>query len=217
MAEGQAVSSGGQALFPTDTGALPYDARLALCKLLSGPCMDPLSPHWPALLRDEAPIRARLSEVFLDLVVDRERKVAFTRPADTGDLDTPVLLRSTQLSYLESVLLLHLRQTLVEADSQGQRAVVEEGELLETLEVYAAGNGGDRVGAAKRMHAAIEKMRKNTILQGIRGEDRRYEVSPTLRLLFTAEDVIALGKTYRALAAGGEVGTDAREGNDDDQ
>lgn len=187
--------------FDRDTGALAYDARLALCKLLTGPCIDPDSTLWPALLRDEEDVRARLSELFLDLVIDRERKVAFTRPAETGDLDAPVLQRATPLSFIESVLLLHLRQALVDADTRGERAVVEEAELHEALGLYAGAQGGDQVQVAKRVNAAIEKMRKNTILQGIRGEDARFEVSPTLRLLFTPEEVAAMGAAYR-LAAG---------------
>jgi len=201
-------------LYPEDHGSLAFDSRLALCKLLSGPCVDPDSPLWTALLRDEAVVRSRLSEVFMELVIDRERKVAFTRPAETGDMDVPVLQRSTPLSYLESVLLLHLRQVLVDADTRGERAVVEEADLLETLAIYATGTGVDQVLATKRMNAAIDKMRKNTILQGIRGEDRRFEVSPTLRLLFPAEEVAALSAAYRAL--NGASGTAVTAGEDDD-
>jgi len=202
-------------LFPEDRGSLAFDARLVLCKLLSGPCLDPDSPLWTALLRDEATVRSRLSEVFLELVIDRERKVAFTRPAETGELDVPVLQRSTPLSYLESVLLLHLRQVLVEADTRGERAVVEEAELLDTLAIYATGSGADQVLATKRMNAAIDKMRKNTILQGIRGEDRRFEVSPTLRLLFPAEEVAALSAAYRALIGAGGAAVTTGEDDDD--
>ncbi|OGU20531.1 MAG: hypothetical protein A2580_06940 [Hydrogenophilales bacterium RIFOXYD1_FULL_62_11] len=201
-------------LFPEDRGALAYDSRLALCKLLTGPCIDPDSPLWPPLLRDEAEVRSRLAEVFLDLVIDRERKVAFTRPAETGELDVPVLQRSTPLSYLESVLLLHLRQVLVDADTRGERAVVEESELLEVLGVYAPGAGADQVLATKRISAAIDKMRKNTILQGIRGDDRRFEVSPTLRLLFPAEEVAALAGAYQALASGNAA---SQSSEDDDE
>ncbi|MCD9047885.1 DUF4194 domain-containing protein [Luteimonas sp. MHLX1A] len=193
-------------LFPSDTGTLALDARLALCKLLTGPYIDQDSPHWPALLRDEAVLRSRLSDVFLELVLDRDRKVAFTRQADTGELDTPILLRSTPLSYLESVLLLHLRQVLVDAENQGLRAAVDESEIVEHLELYTPA-GGDRVAAAKRISAAIDKMRKNTILQAIRGAERRYEVSPTLRLLFNADDVEAMAASYRALA-GAAVSTE---------
>ena len=199
----------GASLFPTDTGMLTLDARLALCKLLTGPYIDQDSPHWPALLRDEAVLRSRLSDVFLELVLDRDRKVAFTRQADTGELDTPILLRSTPLSYLESVLLLHLRQVLVDAENQGLRAAVDESEIVEQLELYTPA-GGDRVAAAKRITAAIDKMRKNTILQSIRGAERRYEVSPTLRLLFNADDVEAMAASYRALA-GAAVSTEEED------
>lgn len=191
-------------LFASDSGTLPLETRLALCKLLSGPYVDQDSAHWPALLRDELLLRSRLSDVFLELVLDRDRKVAFTRQADTGELDTPILLRSTPLSYLESVLLLHLRQILVDAENQGERAAVDESELVEHLELYTPA-GGDRVAAQKRISAAIDKMKKNTILQAIRGAERRFEVSPTLRLLFNADDVQAMAAAYRALAGQDEA------------
>ena len=79
------------ALYPRDTGALPMDTRLALCKLLTGPFIDAESRHWTVVLRDEEILRSRLSEMFLDLMLDRDRRVAFTRQADTADLDTPTL------------------------------------------------------------------------------------------------------------------------------
>lgn len=201
-------------LFVSDTGTLPLDTRQVLCKLLTGPYVDQDSPHWPALLRDEALLRSRLSDVFLDLVLDRDRKVAFSRQADTGELDSPILLRSTPLSFLESVLLLHLRQLLVDAENRGQRAVVDESELVEHLGLYTS-VGSDRAGGAKRVMAAIDKLKKNTILQGIRNADRRYEISPTLRLLFTARDVEAMAATYRELAAGAGGGEDQDTEDDD--
>lgn len=193
------------ALFAGDHGALPLDTRLALCKLLTGPFIDLDSPFWPSVLRDEAMLRSRLSDVFLELILDRERQVAFTRQADTGDLATPVLLRSTPLTFIDSVLLLHLRQILVDAETRDQRAVVDESDLQDHLAIYATGAGNDKVGASKRIGAAIEKMKKNNILQSIRSADKRYEVSPTLRLLFSANDVETLGETYRTIASGETV------------
>lgn len=199
-------------LYAGDQGQMPLDARLALCKLLTGPFIDHDSPHWSAILREEALLRSRLADVFLELILDRERQVAFTRQADTGELDTPVLLRSAPLTYIESVLLLHLREMLIDAETRGERAVTDEPELLNALELFA-GVGGDRVGANKRISAAIEKMKRNGVLSGIRGADKRYEISPALRLLFTANDVEALGKAYRKIASG-EVLTGEDEVND---
>ncbi|MFT4249303.1 MAG: DUF4194 domain-containing protein [Pseudomonas sp.] len=189
------------ALFPGDAGRLPLEARRALCQLLSGPSVD-AQRHgrlWPALLRSEAAIRAALSELFLELVLDREAGIAFTRQADTGELEAPVLLRSSPLTFIDSALLLHLRQQLAEADVRGQRAVVEEAELAEALSVYEKNLSTDRAGFARRVAAAVVKMKDNHILTRLRGEQERYEVSPALKLLFSAEDVAALIQVYRQL------------------
>ena len=149
-------------LYPGDVGALPLDARRALCQLLSGPSID-AGRHgqlWPALLRHEPVLRARLADLFLELVIDAEAGVAFTRQADTGELGTPVLLRSAPLTFIDSVLLLHLRQQLAEADAHGNRAVVEEGALVDVLSVYEKNLSTDRAGFARRVSAAIVKMKE---------------------------------------------------------
>ena len=113
-------------LFAGDTGTLPLETRRTLVQLLSGPYLD--GRHhpklWPVLVRDEAVLRARLSELFLDLVLDAEQQVAFTRQADVGELDAPVLLRRSPLTFLDSVVLLFLRHRLTQADAHNERAVV---------------------------------------------------------------------------------------------
>nr|WP_045728785.1 DUF4194 domain-containing protein [Xanthomonas sp. GPE 39] len=191
----------GNGLFAGDSGALPLDARRVLCQLLSGPSVDAQrhSTLWPALLRNEAAIRSALSELFLELVLDRETGIAFTRQADTGELETPVLLRSAPLTFIDSVLLLHLRQQLAEADARGVRAVVEEAQLSDALAVYEKNVSTDRAGFLRRVGNAVQKMKDNHVLTRLRGEEQRYEVSPALKLLFSAEDVAALAQVYREL------------------
>ncbi len=157
---------------------------------------------WPALLRNEAAIRQVLCELFLELVLDREGGVAFTRQADTAELESPTLLRSAPLTFIESVLLLFLRQQLAEADTRGERAVVDEAQLVEALSVYEKNVSTDRAGFARRVLTAIGKMRENQLLSRLRGSEERYEVSPVLKLLFSAEDVQALVVAYRGLREG---------------
>lgn len=201
-------------LFPGDTGSLPFDARRVLCQLLAGPSVD-AQRHallWPVLLREEAGIRARLNELFLELMLDRDLQVAFVRQADTGEMEAPTLLRSSPLTFIDSVLLLALRQKLSEAEAQGQRAAVELDELHAQLAVYEPPGGTDRAGFTKKLNAAIEKMKRNNVLQPIRGSDGRFEVSPTLKLLFSAEDVQALGAVYCAHRGGSsEVSDDVED------
>src|ERR1700677_625853 len=174
-------------LFQGDTGSLTLDTRRALAQLLAGPALDGRRHPklWPVLLRDEEILRSRLAELFLELVTDRDAQVAFTRRADTGDLEVPTLLRRAQLTFIDSILLLDLRQRLAQAESRGERATVSTEEIIEHLSPYERSGSTDRAGYTKRIHASIEKIKKHNILQKIRSSDDRFEISATLKLLFS--------------------------------
>lgn len=193
---------GGSGLFQGDTGRLDVDTRRVLVQLLLGPAMDARrqSKLWPVLLREEALVRSRLHELFLDLVIDRDQQVAFTRQIQCEELDVPILLRKASLTFLETALLLFLRQRLTQADAQLERAVVSPPEMREHLMVFERADNQDRSGFANRVTAAIDKAGKLGLLRALgRGADR-YEISPTLKLLFSAEDIQALTRTYAALS-----------------
>jgi len=192
-------------LFAGDIGELPLDTRRALVQLLSGPSIDGHrhSKLWSVLVRDEGVIRKRLADLFLELVIDRDLQVAFTRQFDTGDLEDAKLLRRSQLTFIDSVLLLYLRQQLAQAASHGERAVVSKEEIVENLKIYEKTGSTDKAGFDKRIHASIEKLKKNNIIQKIRSSDDRFEVSPTLKLLFSAEEIQALSKLYQRIAEDG--------------
>lgn len=189
-------------LFLGDSGELALDTRRALVQLLAGPSLDGRRhPNlWPILVRDEVVIRRRLAELFLDLIIDRDLQVAFTRQADTGELEVPTLLRRAQLTFIDSILLLHLRQRLTQADSQGDRAVVSTEEITEYLSLYERAANTDRAGFVKRVHASIEKIKKHSILQKIRSSEDRFEISPTLKLLFSAQEIQALTHLYQGMS-----------------
>ena len=188
-----------QALYQGDSGELSLDARRVLVQLLAGPSLDGQrhSKLWPILIRDEMAIRSRLSELFLQLVIDRDLQVAFTRQAETGDLEVPRLLRRANLTFLDSILLLHLRQRLTQAEAHGDRAVVSTDEIVEFLGVYEQAGNTDRALFDKRIHASIEKIKKHSILRKIRSSEDRFEISPTLKLLFSAEEIQVLTRIYR--------------------
>ena len=201
-------------LWPGDAGTLDLDVRRTLVQLLAGPSLDHERHRllWPVLLREETVVRSRLADLFLELVLDPELGVAFVRQVEVETLDAPVLLRRQALTFVDSVVLLHLRQRLVRAQSAGERAVVSPAELLEDASVYAREGSTDHAGFAKRVTASIEKIKKASLLRGLRGGEERYEIAPTLKLLFSAERVAALLEEYRELGARGEAGNDASEG-----
>lgn len=197
------VTENQSALFAGDTGDLPLETRRALVQLLSGPSLDGHKHPklWSVLLRDEPTLRKRLCELFLDLVVDLDQQVAFVRQFQSEDADIPKLLRKSQLTFVESALLLFLRQRLAQADANAERAVVSRPEIIEHLAMYERSSNTDRFGFAKRVRAAIEKFKKYNIIQKIRASEDRFEVSPTLKLLFSAEQISALTRVYESLAS----------------
>jgi len=66
-------------LYAGDNGELPHDVRRVLVKLLVGPALEAQqhSKLWLVLLREEHRIRSRLSELFLELMLDRELGCSF--------------------------------------------------------------------------------------------------------------------------------------------
>ncbi|HVV53061.1 MAG TPA: DUF4194 domain-containing protein [Polyangia bacterium] len=204
------------AVFAGDRGLLSVDTRRVLVQLLLGPAMDARrqTKLWPVLLREEDVIRSRLHELFLDLVIDHEQKVAFTRQVSEEGVDIPVLLRRTNLTFLESALLLHLRQRLTQADVQGERAVISHDEMVVHLGVFERKGNADHARFSRLVQNAIDKGKKLSLLQKVRGTNDRYEVSPTLKLLFSAEEIQVLTRAYVGLTAG-EVSV-AEENADDD-
>jgi hypothetical protein len=191
-------------LYLSDTGELPLETRRVLVQLLVGPSLEARrhSQLWPVLLRDEVLVRSRLSELFLELVLDRDMQVAFTRQADAGELEVPVLLRRAPLTFIDSVLLLLLRQRLSQADVHAERAVISTEEIVDHLTTYERAANTDRAGFVKRVSASIDKIKQHSILQKIRASEDRFEISPTLKLLFSVEEIQSLTRVYKDLALG---------------
>ena len=207
--EGDIVRDAADALgwtqaFAGDTGTLKAETRRCLVALLSGPSVDGRRQPalWTVLVRDRKDLTSRLHDIFLDLVVDAEQQVAFIRQVSSEDGDSmPILLRRQQLTFVESALVLFLRQRLTEADSANERAVVASQDMLDHLSVFERAHNTDGVKFDKQCAAAIEKCKTLNLIRPIRSSDGRFEVSPTLKLLFSAEDIQALTATYEGLKA----------------
>jgi hypothetical protein len=187
-------------LWPGDTGTMRGPSRRALVQLLRGPYLsaDRHGHLWGALLNDEAPIRSRLADLYLDLVVDAEAQIAFVRNVDSPAMDTPRVVRSATLTFMDTAMLLHLRQQLLSAGG-AERVIVGQDEVTDQLGVYGTADSGDHAGFAKRINASWTKLVKYGILAPT-STDGRFEISPVLRLVFSAEQIAAVRAEYSRLA-----------------
>lgn len=197
-------------LTASDRGRLPVATRRVLVRLLQGPYLD-RSTHpnlWPVLVAEEDLVRERLGDLFLDLVLDQESGVAFIRPMVDDEVDLPRTIRSMPLTFIDTALLLFLRERLVRA--AGARVFVGRDEIDEHLEVYRATEDTNMAQYGKRVNASVTKLKDNSILRST-SEEGRFEISPVLGLVFDADAVRAVSTELRRMAA-----PDAAEQSQDD-
>lgn len=208
-----------QGLWPGDTGTLSFASRRALARLLTGPLVHARrQPEiWSAVVSDEPALRSRLADVFLDLVLDHDAGIAFTRQVDTGGrVEVPAVLRTETLSHMDTVLLLHLRSELSVAQP-GERVIVDREDVAEQIDVYRSVIDSDRARYTRKFDASWNRLKSYSLLSDTETENRA-EVSPVLRHLFDADVVAGIRDEYRALieSRGGADGQDETLFDDDE-
>lgn len=190
-------------LWPGDTGTFPDRTRRALLRLIRGPYLAGAREGqvWSVLLSDEDVIRSRLADMFLDLVIDRDHEIAFVRNAPSES--APRAVRSESLTFLDTAMLLVLRQTLLSEDGGG-RVIVGQTEVFEQLAVFRTPDR-DEKDFASRLNSSWHKMQNKLRVLHAVGEDRA-EISPVLRLIVDADQVRGITAEYQRLAREGAGG-----------
>ncbi|MGQ4553217.1 DUF4194 domain-containing protein [Dermabacteraceae bacterium CCM 9519] len=186
------------------------ESRRVLVALLQGPFIDGRrdANRWGQLLRDRSAIEARLADMFLELVLDEDAQVAFVRQSEE-DTDAPKLLRKLSgLNRLDSILLLVLRQHLLTQSSRGQRAVVSQREIEQSLAAYRRSTSTDEAGFARDIRASVTKLQKAGLLAE---EGDSFEVSPVLRLMVTPDTAREFISLYRQAGADMPEGESAQQ------
>lgn len=188
------------ALYSGDPGTQPDEVRRVLLQLLRGPYVSRQTHAkvWPVLLRHEQTVRSRLADLFVDLVIDDERGVAFTRNIEVDGVEVPRPLRALPLTLVDTALLLHLREALLRSDDPSGRAFVGGDEINDWLVAYRPATSTDLVTFERRVRAAVQKMKDHSMLLGT-SEDDRYEISPVLALVFGVDEVAAVTRALRHL------------------
>jgi hypothetical protein len=150
----------GPELFPGDTGTLPLKLRQALIRLLRGPYLDATSSDnvYNTVVDNQAELRTRLSELFLTLVIDEDRKVALLRPVDMPEPHTAVLQRQREMTREETLLLLRMRLLLDRHAGTGNDAVIARSDILEIIEGYVDPGQRDAKSVEDVADAAIRKL-----------------------------------------------------------
>ncbi len=192
-------SNGAHSYWPTDTGTLEFDSRRVLVALVKGPYLSAARHRelWRVLINDEAQIRSRLADLFLELTVDPDFELAFVRGVKEYDERIPQVVRTASLTLLDSAMVLYLREEMSRV-GPGLRCIVGKDVVAEHMQLYRQATSTDFSIFNKRVSAAWGKLEKAGVLLKTASEDR-FEVSPALRLIFSNDEIEALRAQYRRL------------------
>ncbi|MDQ6527393.1 DUF4194 domain-containing protein [Nocardioides sp. LHD-245] len=186
-------------LWSEDLGTLAEQSRRALLEIVRGPYLSGQRRPvlWAALIADEHAIRSRLHDLFLDLVIDRVDEFAFARKVRTTEIDAPSPMRTESLNFLDTAMLLVLRQLLLASPGES-RVIVGQDEVYERLMVYRT---GDEKTFRGNLNGAWGRMANRFRVIHVVEEDRA-EISPVLKFILDHDRVRALTEQFQNLAEG---------------
>jgi hypothetical protein len=196
----------GAALFPGDTGVLPMKVRQALVKLLKGPYIDGGRDEklWTTLLDNQLILRSRLSELFLALQLDHERKIAVLRPVDPeaigGSTRSSILRQQRALSRVETIVLLRLRLLLDRHVTAQTDPTITREEIAELVAHYQPAGQQDALRDTDVVNRAIAKLLARQLLLPT-GLDDVYTISNALPLALPFENIGDIPAQIEALIA----------------
>lgn len=196
----------GAALFPGDTGVLPMKVRQALVKLLKGPYVDGGRDEklWTVLLDNQVILRSRLSELFLALQLDHERKIAVLRPVDPdaigGSARSSILRQQRALSRVETIVLLRLRLLLDRHVTAQTDPTITREEIADLVAHYQPTGQQDALRDSDVVTRAIAKLLARQLLLPT-GLDDVYTISNALPLALPFENIGDIPAHIEALVA----------------
>lgn len=184
------------ALFSGDEGTLDALQRRVLVLLLKQRFMTSESHNaeWKTLIANPTIIRSRLHDLFLELVIDPERQVAFKRQvaAEGSGRPFPTLLYDSAWKREETILLVYLRSKARAEQAAGvTRVYVDRVDMLEDIAQHRAASDTDLALAGRRAKNAIDSLFSAGLLIG-KSDGERYEISRAIDALLPMETLKSL-------------------------
>ena len=175
-------------LFAGDRGVLDPEARRVLVRLLQRRFLlaDRNRGEWTVLMDHRHAIESRLNDLFVRLVVDHDRGVAYKEQVRSDELEIPILLRDEAYSRAETLVLVHLRTVYQRESTAGEpSARVDIEDIEQTVLTYFAEADGSTARRQKAIRAAVARLRQDGVIE--EESEGRYRISPLVEILLSSE------------------------------
>lgn len=163
---------------------------------------------WLKLERAGAGVRDHFGTIGVDVVVDDTEGYAYLRSrAEEGEEALPRLVRRRALTYNVSLLLVLLRERLVEFETTGAegRLVLATEQIVEMQRLFQA-ESSNEARVVDQAEATIKKAAELGFLRQLRGQSDHWEVRRILKAYVDAQTLSDFAAKLREYA--GAVATD---------
>lgn len=174
--------------FAGDRGVLEPAVRRVLVRLLQRRVIfaDKHSDEWAVLLENQQVIESRLHDLFVRLIVDPERGVAYKQQVRSEELEVPVLLRDESYNRAETLVLVYLRTVYQRESTAGELAVrIDVEEIEQTVLSYFNEHEGSPAARQKTIRSALGRLRQEGIVE--EETEGRFTITPLVEVVLSAD------------------------------
>lgn len=177
-------------LFDGDRGSFPVELRQLIVKLLRGPYLDGAidAPSWQLLLDHQETIGRYVSEIFLTISMDVDRKIAMLTPVQLEKAHTSPIAPRRGLKRDETLLALRLRLLLEQHSGSGTDAVISRSAMHEILAEHRTVSDRDDKRFSEACEAAIARLHALRLLTGTELVDE-FRISPALAMALPIQNI----------------------------
>ncbi|CAA7612924.1 DUF4194 domain-containing protein [Magnetospirillum sp. UT-4] len=170
-------------------------------------------PLWQAMLGQQAHVRDHVGVLGLDLVLDEAEGYAFLRQRQTDEADEeqplPRLVARRPLGFPVSLLLVLLREKLMELDTKGgdTRLILDRDQVVEMMQLFLP-DSSNQAKITDKIDSHIDKVVDLGFLRRLPGQSGLFEVRRILKAFVDAQWLGEFDRRlgeYRTRLAGGEV------------
>lgn len=196
--------------FAGDTGTLDAPVRRVLVRLLQRRFLvaERNRAQWRTLLENQQVIESRLHDLYVHLVVDHDRGIAYKQQVRSAELDVPILLKDDPYTRAETLVLVHLRTVFQRERGAGETSArVDVEEVEQTVLTYFEPDDRNLATRQTEIRNAVRRLEKEGLIE--EESEGRFRVTPLVEIVLSNERLVELRAWLRDRAGARDEGAAA--------
>lgn len=180
---------------------LPFDARATIHRLWkNGYIYDEKdSGEFNSAVKHINAVKGFFANVEIEVLVDAQNYLVFLHEPEEKDSGLPNLITKRKLKARQSIALILLRESYLDAEREGKTPTITEQELSEQIEPFVVYSGG-KSKDDKAIKGLIEELKKRDLLLK---RHESFRINPLIKHLVNADNIEHIKEAF-VLAAQGE-------------